>query len=163
MTPQDVTVEFYVSLRSGEINEESVTAAHSQEPDSFAVHYQLEGGLRISCGGAEVELDDTLFWMIPALCFDATVVLQQEDSFTQAAWSNGDEYKMRREADRIIVEIEDFEPLSCPDGPLQAALLAAGKRFITAAKTIWPDAMTEDRNQLHARCEAAEAALLTAS
>ena len=52
MTTQDVTVEFYVSLRSGEINEESVPAAQSQEPDSFAVHYQLEGGLRISCGGA---------------------------------------------------------------------------------------------------------------
>ena len=159
MTTQDVTVEFYVSLRSGEINEESVPAAQSQEPDSFAVHYQLEGGLRISCGGAEVELDDTLFWMIPALCFDAPVVLQQGDSFTQAAWSNGDEYKMRRDGDRIIVEIEGFAPLSCPDGPLQAALLAAGQRFMATANTIWPDAMKEDRNELHTRCQNAEAVM----
>ncbi|WIY27713.1 cupin domain-containing protein [Parasedimentitalea psychrophila] len=105
-------------LRSGEIIEEAVAAAQSIDPDSFAVHYQLEGGLRISCGGGQVELDDALFWLIPALCFDAPVELQHAGRFTQAAWSNGDDYKMRREA---------------------------------------------DRNQLHARCEVAEAALLTTS
>ena len=159
MTTHAVTVDFYVSLRSGEINEEAVAAAQLQDPNSFAVHYQLEGGLRISCGGEVVELDDTLFWLIPALCFDAAVVLRQGDSFTQAAWSNGDEYKMRREGGQIIVEIEDFDPLPCPDGALQAALLAAGKRFIATANTIWPDAMTEDRDELGARCQNAETAL----
>ncbi|TNJ46811.1 hypothetical protein [Phaeobacter sp. B1627] len=160
MTANPVSVEFEVILGPDRIvPEQELPGILAREPDAFDVSYLQEGRLTIKSKDALYDIDDPLFFMMPAFCFDAVIKLLAGEPAPYASWGTAQEVTLNAEDDRITISGEDMDPQSYPKEAVLQALLDAGIRFRTIAAEIWPDASREDRDGLGPRSDAAIKAL----
>lgn len=160
MTSKSTTVELSFWIAPDDLLPEAQVAAFiGKDPEALSDIQSQLGSLTVTSGETSMRFADTLFWMVPQLCFDVVVNLVETGTAFFDPWSAENGYEFKRAGGSIDISSTYGQPCSFPDASYLSAMFETGLRYVALVERYWREQAGEDFPVLKERAENARKAL----
>ncbi len=135
--PVSVTIQFW-TRPDDLIPEADAVRVFTARPEGLARLAEQSGMILVRHGKTEIELPDTLAYLVDKLCIGAVADVLNHGDAAVSFFSSDTQVTMRRDGDAVELAGNTFYPVRLPALPLLTALLDAATRFIGLVEQLWP-------------------------
>ena len=136
----DFKIETAITYGDVEFPEDEVMEHFAQSPERFPNYTRLEGIVTFVVGAERVEMEDSLFYLLPTLAFEMLPELLETGQSVLELYASPEHFAFSSDGTVVTVTSPSIpEPLEISQQALITEALAACRRFLTWSEQIWPD------------------------
>ena len=135
--PVSVTIQFW-TRPDNLIPEAEAASFFTAQPGGLERLAEQSGMILVRHGDTEIELPDTLAYLVNKLCIEAVADVVEHGAADVSFFSSDMQVTMRRDGNAVELAGNTFYPVRLPALPLLNALLDAAARFIGLVEQLWP-------------------------
>lgn len=136
----DLKIETDITYGDVRFSEDKVMEHFAQSPERFPNYTRLEGIVTFVNGDKRVEMEDSLFYLLPTLAFETVPELTETGQTELELYASPERFTLSSDGTVITMKSLSIpEPLAFTQEALITETLAACRRFLTWSEKIWPD------------------------